>query len=112
MKKKLFAAAAFTLLISPALFADAGNGEKLFKKKGCVACHHPTKDQRKSGLGPSIEMIKQAYAGDKAALVNFLQGKGEPKVDKDRFPIMKGQLNQIKNLPVSDLESIADFYLK
>lgn len=95
---------------SVAAYAD---GKAIFKAKGCAACHHPTKDQRKMGLGPSIKQIKAAYKGNKAALKKFLRGKAQPRIDKKKFKmLMKSQLAMIKNLPEAKLNALVNYLLK
>ena len=100
------------LCFQTSLFSDMKAGEILYKKRGCIACHTLKVDSRRKSQGPAISTIKKLYGNDKAALVKFLQGKAEPRVDKSKFFIMKAKLRMIKNLPLSSLESIADFYLK
>lgn len=117
MKKVIGIVSAFLLslvfAVSSSVFADAKAGEKLYKHKGCSACHHPTKDQLAMGKGPSYQMVSAAYkkAGGKAALVKFLEGKGDPIVAPAKFSIMKGQLRNIKRWKDQQRSDIADFIL-
>lgn len=98
-------------------FAAAGSihadGEAIFKGKGCGSCHHATKDQLSSGLGPSLQNIAAAYNenGGKDALVKFLNGEGEPIVAPKKFNMMKGQLSNTKKLSDAERGELADFIL-
>lgn len=95
------------------LHADSAAGEKLFKKKGCSACHNPTKDQLKSGLGPSLVMVSEAYkaADGKDGLTTFLLGKGKPIVAPKKFAIMRGQLSGTKKMSDEERANLADYIL-
>jgi len=83
-------------------------GEKLFKERGCIACHHPEIDT----VAPAVKKIASVYKHNKEALKKFLKGKGEPKVDPARFSLMKPQLNDTKHLPDEELEKLVEFILK
>ncbi len=90
-----------------------GADNTVFKKAGCLACHHPTKDQLTKGLGPSVAMISEAYAGDKAALLEFFQNGTQQtaKIAPDKFSIMKTQLPQIQKLSAEDQDALANYLL-
>lgn len=91
--------------------ADVKKGEKYFKRAGCTACHDENKDQSAQGLGPSMKQQSQAYKGNKAALIQFLKGKGQPKIYPDKFPIMQGQLGALASYSDDKLGDIADYIL-
>ena len=91
----------------------AADGATIFKKNVCTSCHNPTKDQLKSGLGPSLQNIAVAYKADggKTALVAFLAGKGAPIVAPKKFSTMKTQLGKTKKLSDADRGALADYIL-
>ncbi len=82
-------------------------GEKLFKEKGCVACHHPEIDT----VAPAVKKIASVYKHNREALKKFLRGKGEPKVDPARFSLMKPQLNDTKHMSDEELEKLIEFII-
>lgn len=110
MKKVLTAVIASALVSSAGLMAD---GAAVFGSKGCKACHHPTKDQLASGMGPSLQQVSAAYKanGGKAALETFLKGEGKAIVAPNKFSIMKGQLGKTKGLNDADRGALADYIL-
>ncbi|NPA53346.1 MAG: c-type cytochrome [Aquificae bacterium] len=87
--------------------ALAGNGEQLFKSKGCAACHQATVDT----VGPSLKKIAQAYAGKEADLIKFLKGEHKAIVDPAKFAIMQPQLNATKSLSDEELKALAEYIL-
>ncbi len=87
--------------------AFAGNGEQIFKSKGCAACHQASVDT----VGPSLKKIASAYAGKEADLIKFLKGEGKPKVDPAKFAVMQPQLNTTKALSDADRKALAEFIL-
>ena len=94
----------------PALAED---GSALFAAKGCVACHHATKDQSKFGLGPSLTMVASAYADDTAGLVKFLAADpaATPRVLPDKYPLMKAQQAMSKTWSSEEKTAVAAFIL-
>lgn len=62
MKLRYLIAMTAALSVSTAAFA-ADDGEALFKKSGCMACHSVAKKL----VGPSLKDIAAKYAGDKTA---------------------------------------------
>lgn len=87
-------------------------GKELFNSKGCVACHQANADT----VGPSLQSMSNAYKGKLGDLINFLKGKGQPKLNEGKFKgqyetVMKIQIDQIKNLPQADLKNLAEFIL-
>jgi len=113
MKKVASLLALIAFVSASAVYADAKAGETITKKKGCGSCHNPTKDQLKSGLGPSWQNVAKAYNGDKAALLAFFNGNDQPKVDAGKYKsIMKAQLNSnIKRLSDAEKSDLADYIL-
>ena len=102
---------ALTVLVAITVLITMGyastEGEKLFKEKGCVACHHPEIDT----VAPAVKKIAKVYKHNKEALKKFLKGKAEPKVDPARFSLMKPQLNDTKHLPDEELEKLVEYIL-
>lgn len=99
-----------------AIFADAAAGAKIFKKKGCAACHDPAKDQLGSGKGPSLKMIADAYKADGGTdqLITFFN-KGKKKtaiVAPKKFGVMKSQLKRIKKMSDTEKSDLADFVMR
>jgi len=62
MKTRYFIVLAAAMTLPASAFA-AENGEALFKKSNCTACHAPDK----KSVGPSLKEIAQKYAGNKEA---------------------------------------------
>lgn len=99
-----------------ALLMGAGNvaadGTQLFKDLNCAICHNPTQDWREQGLGPSLTIIAEAYAGRQDVLVNFLAGEGKPKISPDLYPVMELQLATILyEKPRGQLQQLAGFLM-
>ncbi len=96
--------------------AMAEDGSALFASKACVACHHADKDQSAMGLGPSIKMIKEAYAaegkGGAEGIAKFLKGEGTAIVKPDLYPIMQGQLTLTKTWTDEERKAVADYLMK
>lgn len=91
----------------------AAEGHELFAAKGCVACHHPERDQSKYGLGPSLKMIAAAYDNDAAGLVSFLAADpaAKPRVLPDKYPLMKTQQAVSKTWTDAERAAVATFLL-
>lgn len=109
MKKIVIASIMSATLLSGGLFA--ADGKTLFTQKGCTACHDMNQDRAAMGLGPSIKMVSKAYKGNKAGLISFLKGEGQPKIYPDKYPTMKGQIAMTKTLPAADLDAIASYLI-
>ena len=105
--------AALAVLPSSALAED---GAKLFASKACTACHHAEKDQSAYGLGPSIKMIKEAYAaegkGGAEGVAKFLNGEGKPIVKPELYATMQAQLAMTKAMTPEQRKAIADYLMK
>jgi cytochrome c len=71
MKIRHIAVLSAALLFAGNALAD--DGEALFKKNSCSACHNPTNKT----VGPSLKAIAEKYKGDASA-----QAKLEAKVRK------------------------------
>lgn len=91
------------------VLAKNETGWRVFKERGCAACHHPTEDQMRLGLGPSMEQVAQVYKDREGDLTKFLRGEGEPAIDKTKFPIMHDQIVSLKSLSAPELEALANF---
>lgn len=87
MKKLVTLVLSLAFIATGSVYADAKNGEKLYKSKGCSSCHHPTKDQLAQGMGPSYQMVSAAYkkASGKAGIEKFLNGEGESIVAPEKL---------------------------
>jgi cytochrome c len=88
---------------------ESENGIRLFKERGCGACHDRTKDQTIDGLGPSLNQIAEAYEGREDDLVEFLKGGCDPIVDEARFSIMHGEIVKITGLSESQLKDLQKY---
>jgi len=94
------------IALATAGFAMAGEGEALFKSKGCAGCHQPDKDT----VGPSLKKIAQAYQSVEQ-LVKYLKGEAQPIVDPAKASMMNPQLNALKGLSEEQLKAIAEYIL-
>ena len=92
-------------------FAENEIGRRIYNERGCAACHHPTEDQIRLGLGPSLKQIAQAYKGHEGDITKFLRCERTPIFDKTKFPTMHDQIVLIKALSDSELEALAKFIL-
>jgi cytochrome c len=84
-------------------------GVRLFRERGCGACHDRTKDQSMLGLGPSMEQVAEAYKGHEDDIVKFLRGGCDPIVDEARFPIMHGEIVKLKDLSDSQIRALQKY---
>ncbi len=83
----------------------ASMGKQLFQSKGCSACHNPNLDT----TGPALKKIAAKYRGNEEHLIKFLKGKAAPKVEPEKFTIMKPQLNDTKKLTDEELKELVKF---
>jgi len=83
------------------------NGEELFQKNGCTACHQPNAKT----VGPGLNEIAKAYAGKKEDLVKFLKGEGKAIVDPAQFAVMKPNLEITKKMTDDQVAAMADYIL-
>jgi cytochrome c len=113
MKKVIGLVLALAFIATSSVYADAKKGEKLYKKKGCSSCHHPTKDQLAMGLGPSYAMVSAAYkkGSGREGIMKFLKGEGDAIVAPKKYSTMKGQIRNTKKWSDADRGDIADFIL-
>lgn len=82
---------------------QVATGKELFNRKGnCAACHQS--DQRI--IGPSIIEIASIYRDQKADMVEFLKGNGEPIVAPEQFEIMKTNFAITKKMSDAELKAI------
>jgi len=109
MNKLLAVSAIGAIFVAVPSFA--ANGSQIFQSEGCATCHDATTDRVDDGLGPSLEMIAEAYKSERDALIRFLKDEGKPRVDPDEFPIMEGQLASIKGLSDDERKALATFLL-
>ncbi len=86
-----------------------GQGKKLFKDKGCAACHQ----EKVKIIGPSLKDIAKKYKAKKGNIVLFLQGKKKAIVDTNagQVAIMKTNFSVTKKMSAKDLKSISDYIL-
>jgi cytochrome c551/c552 len=113
MKKIVTLALSLAFLATSSVYADKAAGEKLTKKKGCVACHNPIKDQLAAGMGPSWAMVSAAYkkGEGKAGIEKFFKGEGEAIVAPEKASIMKGQLKITKKFTDAEKGDVAEYIL-
>ena len=103
-KAIILGALSIAIISTPALAQD---GEKLFRSKGCSACHQPAT----KSVGPSLKEIAKAYAGKKSQLIKFLKGKAKPIVDPGKFMLMVPNLEVTKKMSDKELNILADYIL-
>ena len=84
---------------------ERAQGEKLFKKKGCVMCHK----KETSSIGPSIVKIGKAYSGKEKQLYRFLKGKAKAKVDPKKAHVMSSQFTKLRALNDKKIKAIARY---
>lgn len=85
----------------------AANGERIFQKLGCNACHNPKED----AFAPALKSISKAYKNKRESLIKYLKGEAKAIVDPDREDFMKPYINQTKNLENKDLKKLVDYLL-
>lgn len=83
------------------------SGSDLFTSSGCVACHQP----ETKTVGPGINEIAAAYAGNKDGLVKFLNGEGEAIVDPAQAAVMQPQTEVTKKMTAEERNALADHLL-
>ena len=72
---------------------DADKAKALFTEKTCSACHQPDTKT----VGPALKTIASTYNGEKGAIVKFLQGKGDVRIDKAQAAVMQGTIDNISS---------------
>jgi len=109
MKKLLISA----LLCAPLFATDAmAEGRDLYMSLECKNCHDPEKDQIAVGMGPSLQRIAKAYAGDEDGLVKFLKSEAKPRISPENYMVMETQLAMILyGKPEENLRNLARFIL-
>lgn len=85
----------------------AANGEKIFQKFGCNACHNLKED----AFAPSLKSVSKVYKDKREGLIKYLKGEAKAIIDPDREDFMKPYLTQTKNLENKDLEKLVDYLL-
>ncbi len=99
------------MLLGVAVFvipSMATSGKAIFQQKGCNACHNPKIDM----TGPALYKIAAIYKGREDELIKFLKGKGEPKVEPNKFTIMKPNINDTKHLTDEELKQLVKFIIQ
>ncbi len=113
MKKSVYAIAVIGMAVmayhSNGVAEEDEMGPRLFKERGCGACHDATSDQTTYRLGPSLKQIAEAYEGREEDLVNFLKGGCEPIVDKARFQIMHGEIVKLRDLSDEEYKALQEY---
>jgi cytochrome c len=99
------------LSLTEGFSGESESGKAIFDKRGCAACHDPTKDQSVLGLGPSLEQIAEAYKGHEEDITKFLKCESNPLVDAARFSTMHGQIVKMKEMSDSEMKALEKFIL-
>ena len=80
-------------------------GKKLAMTSGCLACH---KEHEKS-VGPSYEVVANAYKEKGGNMVKFLKGNADAIVDPPQFSIMKANLAITQKMSGDDLAALTAY---
>ena len=99
------------MLLGVAIFvmpSFATSGKSIFKNKGCTSCHHAKIDM----TGPALYKIAAIYKGREDELIKFLKGKGEPKVEPNKFTIMKPNIKDTKHLSDEELRQLVRYIIQ
>lgn len=104
MQKRTFALALALCLSATAAFA--ANGKQVFQDSGCTMCHKEKEDS----TGPSLVRIASEYAKSNE-LGEFFAGAAKPRVDPDKFEMMKPNLPKIQALSKEDRDALMDYIL-
>jgi cytochrome c551/c552 len=102
MTRILLCTAALALAASP---SPAATGQAVFEDLRCIACHRADRD----GVGPSLEAMANAYAGDTQAVEAYFRGEREARLDRGRAAMMRGPLDRIRELDTEERSSLAAF---
>lgn len=102
--KTILVVLTLALACSPALAED---GKAVFENNGCTACHSADRER----VGPPLTKIASTYGGSKDELLAFLSGKADPRVEPQKFAIMKPNLTKTQALSDSEKGALADFIL-
>ncbi len=97
--KKLALIAIATLAFS----AHAGKGAKLYKEKGCVACHG------KAGKKPTMGSYPKLNGQNKDYLINQMKDIKSGKRSNSQSAVMKGV---IANVSKKEIKAIAKYLSK
>jgi len=87
--------------------ADTEAGKEKFTASGCVACHQVAVKT----VGPSLNDIAVAYAGNEAGLAAFLNGEGEAIVDPAQAAVMAPQVEVTKAMTEGERASLAAYMM-
>ena len=83
-------------------------GKELFNGTGnCFACH---KEDQKI-IAPSLVEIATIYKKQKADMVQFLKGKGEPIVDPSQYETMKTNFAITQNMSDEELKALEAYVM-
>ena len=82
-------------------------GEKIFKDKGCVACHQLDTKL----IGPAVKEISKAYAGKMENLNSFLKGTSKSIIDPAKHVLMEPQIAITKAMSDTDRTAIVEYLL-
>lgn len=102
MTRILLCAAALALASSP---SPATTGQAVFEDLRCTTCHRADRD----GVGPSLESMADAYAGDAAAVEAYFRGDKEARLDRGRAAMMRDPLSKVRELDSEKRSSLAAF---
>jgi cytochrome c len=108
MLKQLVGIVLPMILVFGVGLAPAAQGEAIFKAQGCMTCHNPDKGSK---VNPSLRDIAQAYSGQGARLVQYLQGQSEALVNPEKAAMMKRQIEKTKALSEPDRQALVDFIM-
>lgn len=103
---------AVTVALRAAGSGESESGKAVFEKRGCGACHDRTEDQTSDRLGPSLQMIAEAYKGHEESFSKFLKCESKPLVDEPRFSIMHDQVVKVKDMSDAELKALEKFILR
>lgn len=84
----------------------AANGQAVFASLHCNSCHKPDTDK----VGASLQLIADTYAA-KTELLDYLDGRGEPRIAPERKGVMKGQLKKIAKLTDEEKQALAEYIM-
>lgn len=83
-------------------------GQEIFDGKGnCFTCHKP----EQKAIGPSIHAIAKIYKEQKADMVAFLMGEGEPIVDPAQYEVMKTNFYITKTFTDEELKAVEAYMM-
>lgn len=105
--KKYSVLVLFVFLVLCTFKISAEDENPVFKSLKCNFCH-------KADTGrayPSLKEIAMAYDGDSKKLEQYLQGKAEPIVNKEKSKTMERYIEKTKVLSEDEMKSLVDYIL-